>query len=68
MSRTFRRQPDGVWGMREKVRTRSERLGRERAFDEAFDAGYGLSTRRRKLRDRWDDIPISAAKEGRWYK
>lgn len=68
MSRTFRRQPEGVGGMREKVYTLNERKGRMRTEDEALIEGYDLSARRRELRNKWDDIRNSAAHEGRWFK
>jgi hypothetical protein len=53
--------------MRERVRTRNERLGIIRCLEEADEAGYRLIDRQRALRDRWDDIRNSAAHEGRWF-
>jgi hypothetical protein len=67
MSKTIRNQPSGVSGLREKVRTRNERIGIIRCLEEANEAGYRLIDRQRPLRDRWDDIRVSAAREGRWF-
>jgi len=53
---------------RTRVRTRSEMIGRERCRDEAREEGVKLSEHYRVPPTNWDDLPISAAREGRWWK
>jgi len=69
MSRTHRKKPDIPFaGFRERVRTRSEMVGRQRCRDEAAEEGFALSEHYRVPPTKWDDIPCKAAREGRWWK
>jgi hypothetical protein len=43
-------------------------IGRERCRDEAREEGVKLSEHYRVPPTNWDDLPISAAREGRWWK
>lgn len=68
MARTIRHKHPAVYCFREKVRTRNEIIGRERCRDEAAEAGYSLSEHYRVPPTKWDDLPVTAAREGRWYR
>jgi hypothetical protein len=69
MARTIRHKSPAVTvGLREKVQTRSEIIGRERCKDEAAEAGYSLSEHYRVPPTKWDDLRVAAAREGRWYR
>lgn len=67
MARTYRRRPERRYAcFRNRLQTYGQRRDLQAMEDQCVEEGLDLSGHKRYLPSSWDDIPISAYREGRW--